>query len=462
MQYQSFYRWILVTLACGCIFLLGAVLSTNTSLAYTTPSKISVTPSPTVVATATLITKPTPTIVTTSQPSTHLDPSLVVAIVGLTIAFFAFVVQAVTLYFLYTYVKDTGTMAKATQASASATQTSAEAAEKTLQEMKDARAEENAPFVVAYFNFVRRRQTIYLVVENIGKSVARNVELKFVPKLQVSQVSTKRIETNTLLNKGIKSLVPGYKISIPFDYASHYLKENLPEGYTITVKYRGERSLPEQTLEYDLDLSIFKYIDFIDKGLEDLDDTLSNFVSNFFLFLESFKSSHQYLNEISNTLHRGAVVRDYLQINQTNIDVLTKFKEFVLFWTLDYGKDAEKLNKQYLFDLRNKCLLLKEELLNSIANSGSGEWQEEAKSIIVKLSKLGYMRLRLDGYVVASSIQGHSIEDFNSLGDSIIEDIKRLIKLIEKENELSLQHSKQEEADLLSSVNETDTSDEEA
>ncbi len=456
MRYRSHSRWTLVALACGCAILLGAVLSHSTSLAYTTSPLVAVTPSPTLVVTATPAPKPTPTVVIISQPTSFLNPSSVIAFIGL-------VVQAVTLFFVIKYVRDTATMAKATQDSANATQTSASAAERTLQEMKDARDEESAPFVIVYFNYIHRRGTIYLVVENIGKSVARDVKLNFLPELQVSQVSKKRIENNALLNNGIKSIVPGYKIPIPFDYLMHYFRENLPTGYTIKVSYMGKKSLPEPPLEYDLDLSIFQVIDFLtEKGLIDVDDTLNTFANNFFLFLEDFKSIHQNLNEISNALNRGALFRNYLQINRTDLDVLTKLKEFVLIWTLDYGKDYEKLNKQFLFDLRNKCLLLKEGLLNNIANSDLGEWQEEVKSIIMKISKLGYMRLGLDGYVVAHSIQGHSIEDFNSLGDSIIEDIKRLIKLIEEENELSLQDSKQEETDLPSSVNETDVSKEDA
>ncbi len=455
MQYESFYRWILVTLTCGCIFLLGAVLSSNTSFAYTTPSTISVTPSPTVISTATPLTKPTPTVIIISQPASSQGPSTTITIIGLIIAFFAFGVQAITLFLVYRYVKDTAAMATATRDSAGA-------AERTLQEMKNAREAESAPFVIVYFNFVFRMQTIYLVVENIGKSVARDIRLKFSPELQVSQISRKRIESNTLLNDRIKSLVPGYKIHIPFDFLNAYFQENLPTGYTIRVTYQGDKPLPEQTLEYDLDLGIFKVLDFItEKGLIDVDDTLRDLNSNFFRFTEDFKSIHQNLIEISNALNRGAMVRDYLQINQTDIDILTELREFVLFWELDYGKDADKLNKQYLFDLRNKCLLLKEELLNSIANSGSGEWQEEAKSIVVKLSKLGYMRLRYDGYVVAQSIQGHAIEDFNSLGDSIIEDITRLIKLIEEGNEPPTKVSNQIETDLPSSANDAGIPNEE-
>src|ERR1700680_451559 len=81
--------------------------------------------------------------------------------------------------------------------------------------------------------------------------------------------------------------------------------------------------------------------------------------------------------------------------------------------TLDYGKEEEKLKKSSMFDLRTKSLLIKDEILIGIANDEPHQWIEGVKTVIVKMSKLGNMMLLLDGYVVAHSMRGHSIEDFN-------------------------------------------------
>jgi len=268
-----------VALACGCLFLLGAVLSHNTSLAYTSFTVVTPTPHPSTVSITTPEAKPTPTVIIVSQPSSYLDPLSVIAIIAL-------VVQAVTLFLVYRYVRDTAAMSKATQDSADATRDSAKAAENTLQEMRNARAEENAPFVVVYFKYIHRRSTIYLVVENIGKSVAQNVKMEFDPPLQGSKLMRPDLESNTLLTDGIYSIVPNYKIPIPFDFLNHYFHENLPLEYRIRVTYYGSGNLPQQEVKYVLDLKPYKYTHFVtEKGLDEIDETLGRFADHFSNYL---------------------------------------------------------------------------------------------------------------------------------------------------------------------------------
>ena len=230
MKYQAYHKWIFVSLACGCMFFLGVALFHSASSVYARSTLATPTSRQAMVLT-TPEPRPTPTVIIVSQPSSYSDPLSVIAIFGI-------VVQAVTLGFIIKYVSDTAAMAKATRDSAKATQDSARAAENTVQEMKAAREEESAPFVVVYFNYIHSRyQSLYLVVENIGKSIARNIKLEFTPSLQVSQHNRDRIENNTLLKNGIKSLVPNYKIPIPFDFLIPYIQANLPMEYTVTVTY---------------------------------------------------------------------------------------------------------------------------------------------------------------------------------------------------------------------------------
>ena len=124
----------------------------STSLAHTESTLAISMPSSTIVSIATPQAKPTPTIIVISQPSSFSDPSTVIAMLGLIIA-------AVTLFFIIKYVRDTAAMAKATRDSADATRDTAKAAENTLQEMKEARDEENAPFVIVYFNYIQGHPT---------------------------------------------------------------------------------------------------------------------------------------------------------------------------------------------------------------------------------------------------------------------------------------------------------------
>jgi hypothetical protein len=388
-------------------------------------------PSPTIVSIATPLAKPTPSVIVISQPSSISDPSSVIAIVGLIIAFLGMVVAAVTLFFIIKYVRDTAAMAKATRDSADATRDSAKAAENTVQEMKTAREEESAPFVVVYFNHYQSFHSLYLVVENIGKNVATDIKLEFTPSLQVSQINKDRIAKNSLLNKGIKSLVPNYKIPIPFDFLTQYLQANLPLEYEVRVTYRGNSSLPPKVLEYTLDLSHYNYIHFqTESGLNQIDTTLSRFALDINQHLNDFRSIPHDLKEIANALNRGVMAQYNQRTDGNNIDIIAKLKEFVLIWTLDYGKDEEKLKKSSMFDLRTRCLLIKDEILIGIANGEAHQWMENVENVASKMSKLGNMMLLLDGYVVAYSQRGHSIEDFNDLGDGIIEDIKGIIEQI--------------------------------
>ena len=89
------------------------------------------------------------------------------------------VVQILSLIFLIVYVIQTWRMAAATKRAA-------EASEKTLQEMKAMRDQETAPYVIVYFEIPSGTSLIYLIIKNIGKTVANGVRLEFNPPLKSS------------------------------------------------------------------------------------------------------------------------------------------------------------------------------------------------------------------------------------------------------------------------------------
>lgn len=435
------YKWIIVSLACGFMFFLGVVLFHSTSSVYARSTLVTPTP------------RPIPTVMIISQSSSYSDPSLVIAIIGLIIAFLGIMVEGVTLYFIIKYVRDTAAMAKSTRDSADATRDSARAAENTIQEMKAAREEESAPFVVVYFNYIHsRHQSLYLVVENIGKSIARDIKLEFTPPLQVSQFNRDRIENNMLLKNGIKSLVPNYKIPIPFDFLMHYIQANLPMEYTVKVTYWGNPSLPPIVLEYPLDLNHFKYIDFVtETGLSEIDETLRRFESHFSQYSSSADTANNLLNHIANAINRGLIIKNRVSVSQNNAGIPTMLKELVYLWVVDYGKQTEKWNKPFISGLGAKCLLISEELLQSAVTLDSQAWTEQLKHIISNISKLGSMELTLDApdgvfSTLSSVLRGSSKEDFDKLGDGIIADIRTAIELIEKEQETLLNGDNEEAA----------------
>ncbi len=422
-------KWILGSLFCVSslvIFLL--ITKTSSAYATTTPSIASL--KSTVISKPKIQTSPT-TAKYVLQSSSYSDPSSV-------IAFIAIGVQAVTLAFIIKYVIDTAAMARATRDSARATQKSSEAAENTLREMKKTREEENAPYVVVSTEYIQNPPFfIYLVFQNIGKNIARDVKMEFSPPLESGLYRNEALDSSLLIKNGFHSIVPNEKISIPLDSAISYFEQNRPLEYTVNVTYFGDIPEYQGELTYVLGLTHYKYILANDKNsLSAVNNNLEIISSNFYQYMSDIKALIYKSTEISNSLNSIASQYNGSLIDNIETDVITrKLKEYSLIWLLEYGKEEEKFKKTFLFSLRSRCLHLSQELITYVASNKEEEWTQAVKGVIQKLSNLGNMQLILDGYVIAQSRQGKPIENFNHLGDEIIDDIKKIIGLIEKGNE---------------------------
>ncbi len=414
-------KWILGGLFCV-LSLVIFLLITKTSSAYatTTPSIASLKSA--AISKPKIQTSPTTTKYVL-QSTSYLDPSLV-------IAYIAIGVQIVTLVFIIKYVRDTAAMARATQKSS-------EAAENTLREMKKTREEENAPYVVVSTESTQNSPIINLVFQNIGKNVARDVKMEFSPPLESGLYRNEALDNSSFIKNGFHSIVPNEKISIPLDFGTSYFEQKRPLEYTVKVTYYGDIPEYKGKLTYVLGLAHYKYIFINDKNsLSAINNNLEIISNNFFQYMSDVKALIYKTNEISNSLnsiasqYNGSFTRDI----DTNI-ITKKLKEFSLIWLLEYRKEEEKFKKAFLFSLRSRCLHLSQELITYVASSKEEEWTQAIRDVIQKLSNLGNMQLVLDGYVVAQSLRGRPIESFNHLGDDIIEDIKKIIGLIEKGNE---------------------------
>lgn len=427
---RSFYKWIFVFLLCCCVFILGAILSPSIPFLHAEPT----------IITSTQIAHPSSTIVVVTSSSSYTDPASVIALLGVLVA-------AISLGLVIKYVRDTAAMARATRDSADATRDAARAAENTLQEMRNTRDEENAPFVVVYFHYIHsRHESLYLVIENVGKSIATDIRLKFTPPLQVSHFNKDILASNiTLLKEGIKSLVPNYKLFIPFDYLNQYFRENFPTVYTVEVSYVGKKASPPQFLEYSLDLNYFKHIDFVtETGLGEIDHTLQRIADGFNSSnAGQIDTTNNALGQIANSLRGGIIIKNDLSVNLQNEDMLTVLNEFVLLWIVSYGKQAEKWNRTFISDLRAKCHLIGEKLLKRDAELEGSELTSALHQVISKIFALASIKANLDSVDgMFSSFQvamnGSSQKDFDSLGDSIVTDVRSLVELIEKNKKSQL------------------------
>jgi len=163
--------------------------------------------------------------------------------------------QILTLIFLIVYVVKTWHIASATKESAKATEKSADISRQTLDEMKESRDQETAPYVVVYFDVLSYPQLILLAVKNIGKSIANNVKLEFDPQLKSS---IKPINEASFIKNGIGSMPPGYEILAILDGPNYFMDISNPLIYKVKVSYSGGILSEPRFNEYVLDLTALK------------------------------------------------------------------------------------------------------------------------------------------------------------------------------------------------------------
>ncbi|NNJ26019.1 hypothetical protein [Alienimonas chondri] len=161
-----------------------------------------------------------------------------------------FGIQTLSLLFLAVYVVLTGKMSNANQLSA-------RAAVDSLNELKRVRAEELAPYVIAYFQVPQDIGTvIHFVVENTGRSPAENVRFESTPVLQTSDPALK--SRRPIYKHGVRLLPPGQKLSTTFDQTVSYFKdETRPLSYKMKIKYRGPNGTYHERLQV-LDLGFLR------------------------------------------------------------------------------------------------------------------------------------------------------------------------------------------------------------
>lgn len=149
-------------------------------------------------------------------------------------------------------------------------------------EARQLREEQARPFVVVDFE-IDHDGMVFVVVSNLGRTIARDVRLTFSPEPRSSldkenDPDDPPFREAKMLREGIPSLAPGKRIPAMFDYGSNRAetKDKYPDVYEVTVEYRdatGRRLPPEMNV---LDLGIYwnvlriggKDIDDIHKSLE--------------------------------------------------------------------------------------------------------------------------------------------------------------------------------------------------
>lgn len=129
-----------------------------------------------------------------------------------------------------------------------------------VSEARQLREEQARPFVVVDFE-IDHDGLIYVVVSNLGRTIARDVRLTFKPEPHTtldreSDPEDPPFREAKILREGIPSLAPGKRIPAMFDFGMNRVKkkDRYPDVYEVTVEYRDStgRRLPAETNVLDL------------------------------------------------------------------------------------------------------------------------------------------------------------------------------------------------------------------
>lgn len=150
-----------------------------------------------------------------------------------------------TLIFLAIYVAKTWSMAKSSKESAEQTKL-------LIQENRIVLDEETAPYIIAFFDV--HEHMVDLVLKNIGKSVAMDINISIDP--DISKITD--ADLSTILNKGIKMLVPNQEYRTFLTPTVQMYEKNDKLIFKICLSYKGGFLNKERKYEYTTNLDIYR------------------------------------------------------------------------------------------------------------------------------------------------------------------------------------------------------------
>jgi len=133
------------------------------------------------------------------------------------------------------------------------------------------REQQIRPFVVVDFEV--EEHVFYVVVENVGSALARDVRFAIEPAFTTSL--GRDVGALNMFSNGISSLAPKKRIRTVFDAATQRKAPMFPDKYSVGITYRDQDRQRAFHDEIDLDLGIYRNLGYIDrKGIHDLHERL--------------------------------------------------------------------------------------------------------------------------------------------------------------------------------------------
>jgi hypothetical protein len=134
---------------------------------------------------------------------------------------------------------------------------------------QELREEQARPFVIVDFDHVD--MLFLLVIENVGRTMARNVVIKFDKPLTTTIERPRELDEAALFREPIPSLPPGKKLHVPFDTLPARIENDLPLAYEVTLRYEGPTGRKYGEGEgHRLDMGIYEVVYTGPKGLPEL------------------------------------------------------------------------------------------------------------------------------------------------------------------------------------------------
>ena len=131
------------------------------------------------------------------------------------------------------------------------------------------REEQARPFVIVD---LEPGFLVYLTVANLGRTMARDVSIRFDKPLESTLSGPREIDESPLFREPIPALPPGKKIRLLFDQYAARMEAKLPLTYDVTLRYKGPTGKKEWEHPYRLDLGMYLGSALPPKGLPELVD----------------------------------------------------------------------------------------------------------------------------------------------------------------------------------------------
>lgn len=323
--------------------------------------------------------------------------------------------QLLTLIALIVYTWKTWTMA-------SATRESARTSERTLQEMRNAREQEFAPYVVVFFSIPYGDVLMELVVKNIGRMPARDVRISFSPPLQNTHDGLKANQM-ALIEHGIQSLPPDHEIKTFFDTTLNYFSKSrgLPMRYCVSASWYSINAERRFTSQWDIDLSCHADRRYVRPN--DLN-----------VLVRECEKMRKSLDALSQDIHRVYTVLDNPAHLPTGLclslpksaeewehSILGVLRTLHGFWEDVYRKEEDFLVNPLFQQVRTLLRGLSMDLLVLTAHYPDGVPPDRVgalNTLARDVLSLAYTRFYVDG--------GFSQKKFNELGDGIASQIEKI------------------------------------